>query len=206
MVRVAGHVRHPDLPAQPPRCARAPARSARSAWTRITGDPDPAHVSTSFVERQNLTMRMSMRRFTRLTNAFSKKVENLEAAVALHFMSYNFGRVHRRSALPRPWKRACRITSGHRRRSCRFYEVIRVRPRCPGNDASQPSEITPFERGADDGPPADSPPPGAGAVLYCHSGCGPSIRMPESRRASVLVDDDRLHRPAGKRTDGHGLA
>ena len=60
----------------------------------VTGDPDPAHISTSFVERQNLTMRMSMRRFTRLTNGFSKKVENLEAAVALHFMWYNFGRVH----------------------------------------------------------------------------------------------------------------
>jgi hypothetical protein len=58
------------------------------------GNPDPAHISTSFVERQNLTMRMSMRRFTRLTNAFSKKIENLEAAVALHFMFYNFGRVH----------------------------------------------------------------------------------------------------------------
>ena len=58
------------------------------------GDPDPAHISTSFVERQNLTMRMSMRRFTRLTNAFSKKVENLWAAVALHFMAYNFARPH----------------------------------------------------------------------------------------------------------------
>jgi IS1 family transposase len=62
--------------------------------TPVIGFPDPKHISTSFVERQNLTMRMSMRRFTRLTNAFSKKVENLEAAVALHFMWYNFGRVH----------------------------------------------------------------------------------------------------------------
>ncbi len=60
----------------------------------ISGDPDPEHVSTSYVERQNLTMRMSMRRFTRLTNAFSKKLENLEHAVALHFMYYNFCRKH----------------------------------------------------------------------------------------------------------------
>lgn len=61
----------------------------------IQGQPDPKHVSTSYVERQNLTMRMSMRRFTRLTNAFSKKLENLAHAVALHFMFYNFVRVHK---------------------------------------------------------------------------------------------------------------
>jgi hypothetical protein len=54
----------------------------------------PEHISTSFIERQNLTMRMSMRRFTRLTNAFSKKVENHAAAVSLHFSHYNFCRVH----------------------------------------------------------------------------------------------------------------
>jgi IS1 family transposase len=58
------------------------------------GNPDPDHVSTSFVERQNLTMRMAMRRFTRLTNAFSKKLSHLKAAVALHFAYYNFCRVH----------------------------------------------------------------------------------------------------------------
>jgi len=56
--------------------------------------PDQKHISTSFVERQNLTMRMTMRRFTRLTNAFSKKVENHEAMVNLHFANYNLCRVH----------------------------------------------------------------------------------------------------------------
>jgi transposase-like protein/IS1 family transposase len=59
-----------------------------------SGDPDPAHISTSYVERQNLTMRMAIRRFTRLTNAFSKKLANLKMAVALHFAYYNFCRVH----------------------------------------------------------------------------------------------------------------
>jgi IS1 family transposase len=60
----------------------------------VCGQPDEKHVSTSYVERQNLTMRMKMRRFTRLTNAFSKKIDNLAHAVALHFMHYNFGRIH----------------------------------------------------------------------------------------------------------------
>lgn len=72
----------------------SPAKCIGSERRKIQGDPDPRHVSTSYVERQNLTMRMSMRRFTRLTNAFSKKVENLYAAVALHFMYYNFARPH----------------------------------------------------------------------------------------------------------------
>jgi IS1 family transposase len=62
---------------------------------RISGNPDKKYISTSFVERQNLTMRMSMRRFTRLTNGFSKKVENLFYSVAIHFMYYNFCRIHK---------------------------------------------------------------------------------------------------------------
>jgi hypothetical protein len=59
------------------------------------GNPDPRHISTSFVERQNLTMRMSMRRFTRLTNGFSKKLENHAHQVALYFFHYNLCRIHK---------------------------------------------------------------------------------------------------------------
>lgn len=82
-VEPAGEARY-----SPPRCIAAEPHA-------IQGNPDPEHISTSYVERQNLTMRMSMRRFTRLTNAFSKKIENLERAVALHFMYYNFARPHK---------------------------------------------------------------------------------------------------------------
>ncbi|HEY6211952.1 MAG TPA: IS1 family transposase, partial [Vicinamibacterales bacterium] len=61
----------------------------------VTGDPDPKHISTSYVERQNLTMRMHMRRFTRLTNAFSKKFDNHVHMVALYTVWYNFVRIHK---------------------------------------------------------------------------------------------------------------
>ena len=61
----------------------------------MSGNPDIDHVSTCYVERNNLTMRMGMRRFTRLTNGFSKKIENLAHAVALHFMHYNLVRIHK---------------------------------------------------------------------------------------------------------------
>lgn len=80
----------------------SPAKCLGQQVTRITGVPDIAQVGTSHVERQNLTMRMGMRRFTRLTNAFSRKVENLAAAVSLHFMYYNFARPHMSLATPYP--------------------------------------------------------------------------------------------------------
>ncbi len=72
----------------------SPAECIGCERKRAMGNPDPAHISTSFVERQNLSMRMQIRRFTRLTNAFSKKVKNHLAAVAVYFMYYNFGRIH----------------------------------------------------------------------------------------------------------------
>ena len=72
----------------------SPAECVGAEKRRITGEPDLKHVSTSYVERSNLTMRMHMRRFTRLTNGFSKKVENHAYAVALHMMYYNFVKLH----------------------------------------------------------------------------------------------------------------
>jgi IS1 family transposase len=76
----------------------------------LKGDPDPDRISTSYVERQNLTMRMGMRRFTRLTNGFSKKVENLAHAVSLHFLYYNFARPH--TSLKDPYPRTPAMAAG----------------------------------------------------------------------------------------------
>jgi IS1 family transposase len=87
----------------PPICTGARVRVDR-------GNPDPARISTSYVERQNLTMRMGMRRFTRLTNGFSKKLDNHMAAIALHFMHYNYARPHK--TLTNPYPRTPAMAAG----------------------------------------------------------------------------------------------
>jgi IS1 family transposase len=82
-------------PAEEDQRRYSPATCIGCDMKTVSGDPDPRHVSTSFVERSNLSMRMGMRRFTRLTNGFSKKLENHGHAVALYFLHYNFCRVHK---------------------------------------------------------------------------------------------------------------
>ncbi|HVC46035.1 MAG TPA: IS1 family transposase [Terracidiphilus sp.] len=87
LIKLYGNPAQPDTRYSPGVCIGTES-------VRVIGNPDPKHISTSYVERQNLTMRMSMRRFTRLTNAFSKKLENHEHMLAIYFLYYNFCRVH----------------------------------------------------------------------------------------------------------------
>jgi IS1 family transposase len=101
----------------PPKCTQAKAKL-------VNGSPDMTRVSTSYIERQNLTMRMSMRRFTRLTNAFSKKIENLEYAVALHFMYYNFARPHK--TLTRPYLKTPAMAAGLTNHIWTVEEIVRL--------------------------------------------------------------------------------
>ena len=96
-----------------------PMVSSKRLW--VSGDPDPAHVGTSHVERHNLTMRMSMRRFTRLTNGFSKRVEQHGNALALYFTWYNFGRVHR--SLRNPYDRTPAMAAGLAERPMEMEET-----------------------------------------------------------------------------------
>ena len=88
LIKIYGQARDDATRYSPPECIGTQTRT-------IAGSPAPAHISTSYVERQNLSMRMGMRWFTRLTNGFSKKAENHAHAVALHYMHYNFGRIHK---------------------------------------------------------------------------------------------------------------
>jgi hypothetical protein len=95
----------------------SPATCTGSREQIITGNPDPDYISTSYIERQNLTVRMQLRRFTRLTNAFSKKLDNHNAAVALHYMHYNFTRIHQTLRVTPAGKPGSVITSGRSRKS-----------------------------------------------------------------------------------------
>ena len=100
-------------PAEPEREARrrySPAECIGTDVTVVTGEPDKAHISTSYVERQNLTMRMSMGRFARLSNKFSKKIENHMHAISLHFLWYNFARPHK--SLSKPYPKTPAIAAG----------------------------------------------------------------------------------------------
>ncbi|MBI2074273.1 MAG: DDE-type integrase/transposase/recombinase [Candidatus Levybacteria bacterium] len=102
----------------------SPAQCIATRQQVLQGNPDTSKVSTSYVERQNLTMRMNMRRFTRLTNAFSKKVENLEYAVALHFMYYNFCRPHKTLNLKRNLGTTPAMASGVANRAWTIENIV----------------------------------------------------------------------------------
>ena len=100
-----------------PKCTKAEPK-------RVYGNPDMSKVSTSYIERQNLTMRMNMRRFTRLTNGFSKKIDNHKYALALYFMHYNFARVHK--TLANPYPRIPAMASGISDHIWTFEEIIKL--------------------------------------------------------------------------------
>ncbi|MFC1592696.1 IS1 family transposase [Candidatus Omnitrophota bacterium] len=102
----------------------SPAKCIGANKQIIQGNPDMRAVSTSYVERQNLTMRMSMKRFTRLTNGFSKKVENHMYAIALHFMYYNFARPHK--TLANPYPRTPAMASGLTNHMWTVEEIVNL--------------------------------------------------------------------------------
>ena len=102
----------------------SPAKCISAEKHVVKGNPDASQVSTSYVERQNLTMRMSMRRFTRLTNAFSKKLENHEYALALYFMHYNFARTHK--TLSNPYATTPAMAAGVSDHVWTIEEIVRL--------------------------------------------------------------------------------
>ena len=102
----------------------SPAKCTGTNSRIIAGYPDISKISTSYAERQNLTMRMSMRRFTRLTNAFSKKIENHELAIALYFMHYNFVRPHK--TLANPYPRTPAMAAGITNRIWTIEDIVRL--------------------------------------------------------------------------------
>lgn len=104
----------------------SPAECVGAEKVILEGNPDTSKISTSYVERQNLTMRMGMRRFTRLTNAFSKKIENLEYAVALHFMHYNFCRPHKALNMKRSLGITPAVASGITDHQWSIEEIVKL--------------------------------------------------------------------------------
>ena len=102
----------------------SPAKCTGAKPHAITGNPDPKLISTSYSERQNLTMRMNMRRFTRLTNAFSKKIENHMYAIALYFMHYNFARPHK--TLSKPYPTTPAMAAGVTNRIWTAEDIVRL--------------------------------------------------------------------------------
>ena len=116
----------------------SPAECIGARKRRIEGDPDRKHISTSCAERNNLTMRMHMRRFTRLTNAFSKKIENHAYAVALHMMYYNFVRIH--STLRMPPAMAAGVSD-------RLWEIGDIVALVEAKEAEKPAARGPYKRG-----------------------------------------------------------